>query len=142
MRRQGPWSPLLLCILLPTVLLLAAQSQDKAIPPGRSAVEGSKIYQYRCAVCHGMDGRGHGPDSVVVQHRVPNLTLISQKNGGKFPYQRVRDSIEGKKTGPLSRGEREMPNWGPIFHEVELDQDWGEVRLEAITRHVESMQQK
>jgi len=89
-----------------------------------------------------MDGRGHGPDSVVVQHRVPNLTLISQKNGGKFPYQRVRDSIEGKKTGPLSRGEREMPNWGPIFHEVELDQDWGEVRLEAITRHVESMQQK
>jgi hypothetical protein len=35
-----------------------------------------------------------------------------------------------------------MPNWGAIFHEVELDQDWGEVRLEAITRHVESMQQK
>src|SRR5579864_3267869 len=142
MHRQGPWSPLLLCILLPVVFLLAAPSQDKAIPPGRSSVEGSKIYQYRCAVCHGIDGRGHGPDAVVLQHRVPDLTLISQKNGGTFPYLRVRESIEGTKTGSPSRGDREMPKWGVIFHEVELDQDWGEVRLEAITRHVELMQQK
>jgi hypothetical protein len=27
----------------------------------------------------------------------------------------------------LAHGDREMPIWGPIFHEVEADQDWGEV---------------
>jgi len=34
------------------------------------------------------------------------------------------------------------PIWGPIFHEVEADQDWGEVRLDAITKYIESIQQK
>ena len=42
----------------------------------------------------------------------------------------------------LAHGNREMPVWGPIFHEVEADQDWGEVRLDAITKHLESIQQK
>ena len=41
-----------------------------------------------------------------------------------------------------AHGDREMPVWGPIFHEVEVDQDWGEVRLDAITKHMESIQQK
>jgi len=93
-------------------------------------------------VCHGTDGRGQGPDAVVLNHPVPDLTLISQKSGGRFPYQRVREIIEGKEPGLLANGDREMPSWGPIFHEVESDQDWGEVRLAAITRHMESIQQK
>jgi hypothetical protein len=70
------------------------------------------------------------------------LTLISQRSDGKFPNQRVKDIILGEKTGLLSQGDRAMPIWGPIFHAVESDQDWGEVRLEAITKHVESIQQK
>ena len=88
-----------------------------------------------------MEG-GHGPDAVVLKHPVPDLTLISQRSGGKFPYQRVKQIVEGKKPGPLAQGDREMPIWGPIFHEIESDQDWGEVRLDAITKHLESIQQK
>jgi hypothetical protein len=70
------------------------------------------------------------------------LTLISQRSGGKFPYHRVKGIIEGSEPGLPAHGDREMPIWGPIFHEVESDQDWGEVRLEAITQHMESIQQK
>ncbi len=143
MYRQERWSPLFLyLLLLPVVLLPAARKQEKTIPSTSSTVEGAKIFQYRCAVCHGIDGRGHGPDSVVLTHQVPDLTLISQRSAGKFPYQRVKDAIVGEKTGLLSQRNREMPIWGPIFHEVESDQDWGEVRLEAVTKHVESIQQK
>jgi hypothetical protein len=79
---------------------------------------------------------------VVLKHPVPDLTLISQRSGGKFRYQRVKEIIEGEKTGLLSPSDREMPIWGPIFHEIESDQDWGEVRLDAITSHVESIQHK
>src|SRR6266567_6168229 len=78
----------------------------------------------------------------LLKHVVPDLTLVSQRNGGKFPYQRVKEIIEGKEPGPLAHGDREMPIWGPIFHEVESDEDWGEVRLDAVTKHVESIQQK
>jgi mono/diheme cytochrome c family protein len=119
-------------VLLPAVLLSAGQKQDKTTSPAR----------YYCAACHGADGRGHGPASVALKHAVPDLTLISQRNGGKFPYQRVKEIIEGKEPGPLAHGDREMPIWGPIFHEVESDEDWGEVRLDAVTKHVESIQQK
>jgi mono/diheme cytochrome c family protein len=142
MHRQEPWSVLLLFILLPVIFLPAAQKPDKRTSSQRNTVEGARIFQDRCAVCHGVDGRGHGPDSVVVRHPVADLTLISQRSGGKFPYQRVRGIIAGEETGLLSQGDREMPLWGPVFHEVESDQDWGEVRLDAITRHIESMQRK
>ena len=140
---QQRWSMLLFClILLPAVLSPAAQKQDKTTPSPRNSVEGARIFQYHCAVCHGADGRGHGPDAVVLTHPVPDLTLISQKSGGRFPYQRVKEIIEGKETGWLAQSNREMPSWGPVFHEVESDQDWGEVRLVAIAQHIQSIQQK
>jgi len=140
MHREERWSMLFLSlVLLPAVLLPAARKQDKTSSE-RNTVEGAKIFQYHCAVCHGADGRGHGPDSVVLKHPVPDLTLISQRSGGKFPYERVKGIIEGNEPGLLAHGDREMPLWGPIFHEVESDQDWGEVRLDAITKHMESIQ--
>ena len=142
MHQQGRLSLLLLCLLLPAVLPLAAQKQGKTTSSAFDNVVGAKIFQYRCAMCHGADGRGHGPDSVVLKHPVPDLTLISQKSGGKFPYQRVRGIIEGKELGLPAHIDREMPIWGPIFHEVEFDQDWGEVRLDSITKYTETIQRE
>jgi mono/diheme cytochrome c family protein len=145
MHGQGPWSMLLLCLgLLSPVLSPAPQKheQDRTTSPARNPIEGAKIFRHYCAACHGADGRGHGPASVALKHAVPDLTQVSQRNGGKFPYQHVKEIIEGKQPGPLAHGDREMPIWGPIFHEVEADQDWGEVRLDAITKYIESIQQK
>jgi len=141
MHQQERWSLLILCILLPIVLLPAAQKY-KTTSLERNPIEGAKIFQYYCAACHGADGRGHGPASAALKHPVPNLTLISQRSAGKFPYQRIRGIIEGRGPGMLAHGDAEMPVWGPIFHEVESDQDWGEVRLDAVTKHLESIQQK
>ena len=143
MHGQERWSTLLLClVLLPAGLLPTALEQDKTTVSARKTVEGAKIFRDHCAACHGVDGRGHGPAAVALKHPVPDLTLISQRSGGKFPYQRVKEIIEGREPGLPAHGDREMPIWGPIFHEVESDQDWGEVRLEAITQHMESIQQK
>ena len=143
MRVQERCSMLLLCLILPPgFLLLAAQKQDKTTPPARNPIDGATIFRSYCAACHGADGRGHGPASVALKHAVPDLTLISQRNDGKFPYPHVKDIIEGKEPGPSAHGNREMPTWGPIFHEVESDMDWGEVRLDAVTKHLESIQQK
>lgn len=138
---------LILAALFLIPFLCTAQSQNNSGSPDRDAqgripIEGSRIFQYRCAACHGTDGRGHGPASLTLKHAAPNLTLIAKRNGGRFPYQQIKEVIEGKQESSLARGFRQMPIYGPIFHDIEADQDWGEVRLDAITRQVESMQQK
>lgn len=140
--------PRLILILLCSLLLVgSAQSQkasggSEAARPERAPIEGARIFQNHCAACHGPDGRGHGPASVALKSPVPDLTLISRRNGGKFPALVVKELIEGKQLAPSAHGNREMPVWGPIFHEVDADQDWGEVRLDAITRQLEFMQRK
>ena len=137
---------LILTLLLLFSLAAIAQNQDQKVPadPNRPArpVDGAKIFQYYCASCHGADARGHGPAAPALRHSTPDLTVISQRNGGKFPYQQVKDVIAGKGPAPLAHGNREMPIWGPVFHQVESDQDWGVVRLEAITKYIASIQQK
>ncbi len=114
-----------------------AHSSTSHIP-----LDGARIFQAHCATCHGADGGGHGPASAALKEPLQDLRLISQRNSGKFPEQHVRDVIEGKQSAPPAHGSREMPIWGPIFHQVEADQDWGEVRLEAVTKYLESIQQK
>jgi mono/diheme cytochrome c family protein len=146
--------PRLILLLLLVPLFCLAQfclAQSQKVPgvlspypdrPARVPIEGAKIFQNHCAACHGVDGRGHGPDAVALKHAVPDLTLISQRNGGRFPRQHIKEFIAGTRFTPPAQGDREMPIWGPIFHQVEADQDWGEVRLDAVTRQVEAIQQK
>src|SRR5579864_1808133 len=40
----------------------------------------------------------------------------------------------------LGHGSREMPVWGPIFHQIQEDRDYGEVRLQNITDYLKSIQ--
>jgi mono/diheme cytochrome c family protein len=137
--------PRLIFLLLSSLALfcIAEAQQRTGDPPSlRSSVEGASIFRQHCAACHGSDGRGHGAASAYPRNSVPDLTLISHRNGGKFPYQRVKKVIEGTQTNLFTDRNREMPIWGPVFHEIEADQDWGEVRLDAVTRQVESIQRK
>jgi mono/diheme cytochrome c family protein len=132
-------------LLLVFMVAYIAQGQKDSDQPLRLApkpFEGAKIYQYYCAACHGVDARGHGPASVALKHPVPDLTLIARRTGGKFPYQQVKEIIDGTRPGLIAHGNREMPVWGPIFHQVEADQDWGEIRLDAVTKYIESKQEK
>ena len=136
---------LTLILFLPVAGLSPGPKHVTGLEKNRSAsspFDGAKIFQYHCAACHGADGRGQGPAAAALKNVVPDLTLILKENGGKFPAKRIRDLIAG--TAPLaaSHGSRQMPIWGPIFHEIDADQDWGEVRLDAITRYLESIQQK
>jgi hypothetical protein len=41
-----------------------------------------------------------------------------------------------------AHGSKKMPVWGPIFHEIEFDQDLDNVKLENVTNYVESIQRK
>lgn len=103
------------------------------------SLKGSDIYHAYCASCHGVTGKGDGPVASALTAKIPDLTTISQRNAGIFPADRVRKVIVGDES-ILGHGSRDMPVWGPIFHQVEADRDYGEVRLRNITDYLRSIQ--
>jgi mono/diheme cytochrome c family protein len=76
---------------------------------------GVRLYQVYCSSCHGLTGHGDGPVEPLLKHGVPDLTKLSQRNGGKFPAERVRQMIDGRSM-PSAHGAREMPVWGFEFY--------------------------
>jgi mono/diheme cytochrome c family protein len=105
------------------------------------SVKGADLSAAHCAACHGSDAKGNGPMASVLKAKAPDLTVLSKNNGGEFPSARVRKAITGDDI-LVSHGSREMPVWGPIFHQVESDQDFGNVRLQNLMKYLASIQQK
>ena len=105
------------------------------------SLEGADLFRSYCASCHGADAKGGGPVPAALSAKVPDLTAISKRNGGTFPIKRIERVISGDET-MTAHGSREMPIWGPIFHQVERDRDFGHVRLRNVTKYIESIQQQ
>ena len=57
---------------------------------------GEAEYWDSCAVCHGPEGKGDGPLGDELQTRPADLTRLTEKNGGEFPYYRVFAVIDGR----------------------------------------------
>jgi mono/diheme cytochrome c family protein len=107
---------------------------------------GEAEYLNSCAVCHGVEGNGNGPLGEMLVKRPADLTSISKRNGGRFPYARVIAVIDGRYDVP-GHGNRDMPVWGRQF--LEDDQRLygpagGEIvtteRINELAGYVQSLQ--
>jgi mono/diheme cytochrome c family protein len=137
---------LVLAISLSGIAVAAAGKQTQAVPDAEQQftrlirpIEGPELFRAYCAPCHGLDAKGAGPGASALKAKVPDLTLLATNNRGQFPAVQVRQMISGDKI-VAAHGSREMPLWGPIFHQVESDMDWGNVRLENIMKYLGSIQ--
>ena len=77
---------------------------------------GKREYDSNCIVCHGFFGQGDGPYASygLLKSKVPDLTTLSKKNNGVFPFQRVYEVIDGTEA-MKAHGTKEMPIWGPDY---------------------------
>ena len=107
-----------------------------------NSIEGPALYKAYCAVCHGSEATGNGPMAPALKVPPADLTRIAERNGGVFPMARVERVIAGEEPLPSGHGTREMPLWGPIFSQVDRDQDLGRVRIDNLTRYLMGMQTK
>ena len=139
-----------ICQLIPSLAIVAivlsgvgAHTQTRPdsagpLPPLIQSVKGPDLFRAYCAPCHG-DGRTPGPVASSLKTRVPDLTLLRRNHAGQFPDARVRQTILGDNV-ISAHGTREMPIWGPVFHQVEGDMDWGNVRVENLLKYLQSIQ--
>ncbi len=105
---------------------------------------GQHDYQELCASCHGADGTGKG--AVLTEANPPDLTLLSLRNGGKFPFAIVYRTIDGREMKG-SHKRFAMPFWGEY-----LQQQGGKAtpeseaavkqRILGVVRYLETIQRK
>jgi len=143
MQRRSPAFVLVSMVLLvSTVVFTLAQTGNQMQPPARP-VDGPGVFRNYCAACHGTDAHGDGPVAKALKRDVPDLTVLAQRNNGAFPSIHVRNTIMfGADSLLPSHGSKGMPIWGPVFHEIEFDQDLGNVRMENLVKYLESIQRK
>ncbi len=105
------------------------------------AQSGEADYRHYCASCHGFDGKGRGAWNGT---RVPDLTQLRRKNGGKFPFEDVYRVVDGRSKFPWHQRRPGMPFWGQVFQE---EKEPGakakvEARIAAIVDYIRGLQEK
>ena len=134
--------------IIPFLLVMATGMRAQIKPETQEQLErliypvkGPDLFRAHCAACHGEGARGDEPLAPVLKAKVPDLTVLAKNNKGDFSGARVRKIILGEDV-LNTHGSREMPIWGPIFHRIEEDQDFGNVRMENLLKYLQSIQQK
>lgn len=100
-------------------------------------------YQKYCASCHGPQGRGDGPVAQAMKAMPADLTLLSMNNDGKYPYEKVREIIDGR-ADVKAHGPRAMPVWGEEFYMSAegVGQRQAHDRIEGLTDYILRLQKQ
>jgi len=91
-------------------------------PRESSQLSGVEMYEQLCASCHGAAGQGDGPVAPLIKIHVPDLTRLAYRDGGEFPAEDVRRTIDGRYDRP-AHGPRDMPVWGWQFYDSRTTND-------------------
>ena len=118
---------------------LVARAEDTKLI---ASIQGPALYKAYCSSCHGKDAKGAGPAAASMKAMPSDLTRIAARNGGTFPLMRIEGIISGESPLKGAHGSRDMPVWGPIFSQVEVDRDLGRVRIDNLARYLRDLQAK
>ena len=75
---------------------------------------GKEEYESKCVTCHGISGKGDGPQAPHLPIKPADLTMLAKRNGGVFPVSQVHEIIDGR-LEVAAHGPRLMPVWGEEF---------------------------
>ena len=111
-------------------------------PDAESARAGAELFKLHCASCHGESGKGDGKLADGLQFAPADLTRISQRNRGKFPFERVVQIVDGRK--PLKgHGRTDMPTWGDVLltQREGYDKDKVKEQIRRLAHYLASIQE-
>lgn len=129
-----------------TLMGAATMSVPAAARPSAQVgrlLQGEQLFKAYCASCHGRTGRGDGPFVQALKTPPADLSLLTERNGGTFPRERVIRLIEEGKLAEEAHGSEEMPVWGPIFSAMSHGSFKAtNPRVEDVVSYLESIQAK
>lgn len=116
MDRRGARSMALM--LLATCLVCGSAAAESDITSAFEA--GRHRFEQNCGICHGLDGKGMGAFSELLKVVPPNLTVLTKRNNGYFPFTDIYNAIDGRNI-PLAHGREGMPIWGDRYKQSVAD---------------------
>lgn len=134
--------PLLLTFVLWAMPPGTALAQQEAI-----AAAGQREFRHACAICHGLGGKGESVMTTLnlLTVRPMDLTQLSKKHQGQFPFWQVYRIIDGHEE-VRGHGTRDMPIWGKVFRQSEGGQRDEEIRvigrILALVYYLQSIQEQ
>jgi mono/diheme cytochrome c family protein len=79
--------------------------------PVQASVEfGAKVFQQRCVLCHGPEGRGNGPASAALKPPPRNF------HDAVYMHSKTDDEL----LTSIRNGKSAMPPWGKVLSDVEI----------------------
>lgn len=102
--------------------------------------EGRARFEESCALCHGLDARGHGPFAALLKVAPPDLTGLARAAGGGFPFSDAYRAIDGRDR-LLAHGGADMPVWGARWLREGGDETYVRGRVLEVLLYLESLQQ-
>lgn len=105
-----------------------------------AAAKGRVTFRLSCASCHGQAATGDGPVAEYLKVPPANLTTLSARNGGEFPAERVRATIDGRET-VRGHGSRDMPVWGEVFTDSH-GEDEANAKIDELVAFLRTIQAK
>ena len=93
---------------------MRAPAEAQTSPEQEVMAAGKPVFEQYCATCHGGDAKGGGVASNMLTVKPADLTMISKKNNGTFPFWRMYGVVDGREE-IKGHGTRDMPIWGAEF---------------------------
>jgi mono/diheme cytochrome c family protein len=105
------------------------------------STNGVDVYMEYCAVCHGTDGKGHGPAASALKGTTPDLTILPKNAAGVLSRADMELALTGKGRPIPAHGTADMPMWGSVFKNV-YGEGGARMRLSNLMAYIESIQAK
>ena len=115
------------------VLSAQAEGQQQEL-----IARGRITYRIYCRNCHGDVGKGDGKLVDILRVKPTDLTQITRKNDGEFPFDRVYRIIDGREE-VASHGD--MPIWGAAFQESTGNEDETRGKILQLIEFLKSIQE-
>jgi len=141
----GRWAAAWASVIVLAGLTVAGPGSAAEIGPSLAERAGQEEFRRSCAVCHGTTAHGNGPLARNLSPPPADLTLLSRKNGGTFPFDGVTAMVDGREE-VAGHGPSDMPVWGERFGftEAGVSEPGGEYvvlgRISAVVAYLRSIQ--
>jgi len=119
---------------------VSARAQDATLDKGL-AMDGQRLFQTYCGACHGKTAKGDGPLAKDLKVAPADLTKLSEKNGGTFPFEMVMKTIDHGRN-VRGHGTEDMPAWGAAFKTTAESADDAQQMMRKLAHYLWSIQPK